>query len=48
MSILFLRDWRGYKAGRVITPGDGMANVLIRRGIAKPVIDAKVKKAVKK
>lgn len=34
MDIKLLRDWRGYKAGRVLTLGDGAANVLIRRGFA--------------
>ena len=39
MLLRMLRDWRTYKAGRIITPHDGVANVLIRRKIAEQVTD---------
>ncbi len=39
MLLRMLRDWRTYKAGRLITPHDGVANVLIRRKIAEQVTD---------
>lgn len=46
MSIQFVRDWKGYRAGRVmLNPPGGWANHLIRRGIVKvmePVNDAQV------
>lgn len=46
MAIQFVRDWKGYRAGRVmLNPPGGWANVLIRRGIVKvvePVNDAQV------
>lgn len=35
--IRFRRDWRGYRAGPVFEFADGMANVLIARGIADAV-----------
>ncbi len=34
MSITLMKDWKGYRCGRVLHPGDGVADVLIRRGIA--------------
>lgn len=33
MQVRFLRDWKRYRAGRVIDPPDGMANLLLARGI---------------
>lgn len=34
MRIELIRHWQGYKPGRVLAAPDGMANLLIRRGIA--------------
>jgi hypothetical protein len=37
MQLRLIRDWKGYKAGKVFEPGDGVAEILIRRKIAEPV-----------
>lgn len=37
MKIRIVKDWKHYKRGRILTPGDGVANVLIARGIAEKV-----------
>jgi hypothetical protein len=34
-----LRHWNGNKPGKIIDPGDGAANLLIRRGMAEVVRD---------
>ena len=34
MFVKLLRDWKGYRAGKVFEPTDGAAEILIRRGIA--------------
>ena len=35
MKIELLQRWNGFKSGRVLTPPDGVANLLIKRRIAK-------------
>jgi len=37
MKIRFVRSWRRWKAGDMMEPADGWANVLIRRHIAEEV-----------
>jgi hypothetical protein len=39
MKVELLKGWMGYKAGRVMHMADGVANVLIRRGMARLVED---------
>lgn len=42
MKIRLTRDWNGYKQGRELSPPDGVANLLVRRGLAvvmEPVIE---------
>lgn len=34
MFVRLLRDWRGYRLGRLLDVTDGVAGVLIRRGLA--------------
>lgn len=36
MRIELLTRWNGFKSGKVLTPPDGVANLLIERRIAKP------------
>lgn len=36
MRIRFKRSWRGYQDGQRVDFADGMANVLVARGIAEP------------
>jgi len=31
---MLLKDWNGRKQGRILTPGDGVSNLLVRRGMA--------------
>lgn len=53
MRVRLKRDWKGYKAQRVLNPNDGVANVLISRGIAvlldgpKPKVKPKSKSKAK-
>lgn len=35
MRIELLTRWNGFKSGKVLTPPDGVANLLIQRRIAK-------------
>lgn len=37
MQIKMLRDWRGYRLGRILDMPAGQADLLERRGIAMPV-----------
>jgi len=37
MEIRIIRPWQQYAPGQVLTPDLGVADVLIRRGIAEPV-----------
>lgn len=37
MQVKLNRDWRTYRAGRILATPDGVGNVLIKRGIAAPV-----------
>lgn len=37
MKIRLKRDWKHHKRGKILCPGDGVANILIARGIAKRV-----------
>jgi hypothetical protein len=39
MRVELLTTWKGFRAGRVIDPPDGVANLLIRRKIAKPALE---------
>lgn len=39
MRVELLQRWNGYRSGIVITPPDGVANMLIKRRIAKPTND---------
>lgn len=39
MTIQIVKRWKGYKLGAIITPGDGVANLLIKRGFAVPVVE---------
>jgi hypothetical protein len=39
MKVELLTTWKGFRAGRVIDPPDGVANLLIRRRIAKPALE---------
>ena len=32
--VMLLKDWNGRKQGRILTPGDGVSNLLVRRGMA--------------
>lgn len=36
MRVELLQRWNGFKSGKVLTPPDGVANLLITRRIAKP------------
>ncbi len=49
-QIMLTRDWKGYRKNRVLTPSDGVSDVLIRRGIATlvPPEEPKSKKPFKK
>jgi hypothetical protein len=38
MKLKFRQRWQGHKVGQVVSLPDGMANVLIRQGMAEPVI----------
>ena len=37
MKLRLKKHWLGNKPGRIVDVGDGVANVLIRRGIAEPI-----------
>jgi hypothetical protein len=43
MTIRILKRWNGYRVGQEITPADGVANTLIRRGfaiaVASPIVE---------
>ncbi len=39
MRLKIVKRWKGYKLGTVITPADGVANLLIKRGFAVPVVE---------
>ena len=35
MKVRFLREWKGYRIGRVIDPPRGQADLMLRRGIVE-------------
>jgi len=38
MQVRLLKHWNGYRPGTILAKaGDGMANVLVKRGLAEPV-----------
>jgi len=37
MQVRLIRDWRGYRAGKVFEPQAGAAEILIRRKIAEAI-----------
>jgi len=39
MRVELLTTWKGFRAGKTIDPSDGVANLLIRRRIAKPALE---------
>jgi hypothetical protein len=39
MKVELLTAWNGFRAGCVIDPPDGVANLLIRRKISKPALE---------
>ena len=48
MIVRLLKPWQWRKVGTVLSDcPDGVANILIRRGVAEPVKSAKKEKAVR-
>lgn len=45
VRVEFLVPWNCYRAGQVIDPPDGQANVMIQRGIVKPVEEEESERA---
>ena len=45
MKLILNRTWNGFRVGKVITPADGVANTLIRRGIARPAEEPVIEEA---
>jgi len=39
MRLRLIQPWGRYREGEVIEPADGLANLLIQRGFAEPVIE---------
>jgi hypothetical protein len=37
MLYRLMRDWRGYRAGKIFEPPPSVASILVRRLIAEPV-----------
>jgi len=51
MFYRLIRDWRGYRAGKLFEPPPGVASILLRRKIVEPVesqAEAKPKKPPKR
>jgi hypothetical protein len=39
MFVRLVKRWNGYRVGKTISPQDGVAELLIKRGIAVPVVE---------
>lgn len=48
MLVEFLKEWQVYRPGQVATLAGGVADALIRRGIARPAPEADAGKKPKK
>lgn len=39
MTIRLVKRWNGFRIGKEMSPGDGVAELLIKRGFAVPVVE---------